>query len=626
MRKRRWPTVLGALLLAGAMVAGVVVWQSHHSASSRVRAALERTVSQYLGAWGRGDWEAMQRLVAAPAPEDFASIHDQMFAGLHVGRARYEPGPIEEQGSSAMVPFTAGLEVTGLGTWTYRGTLRLARTGERWRVDWTTQTVHPKLKTGMRFARTRDWPERAPILARDGDALTIQGDVVTVGVVPGRIEKEQDVLDALERYADVDPKDVKAALDAPGVKPDWFVPVITLRKQRFDQVRDDLYPVPGIFFRRGRGRILLREGFAQHVVGRVAEATAEQLDELGEPYQAGDLVGQYGLEGAFERQLAGRPAGAVELRRGERVVRTLAEFPGQTPSPVQTTIDVDVQRAAEEAVSREDGEVALVAVDARNGEVRAVANRPVGGANTAMAGHYPPGSTFKIVTGAALLADGTQLDSPTTCPAQVNAGGKIFRNFEGEELGATTFSQAFAHSCNTAFIQMAQKLPDEALPDMAATFGFGQRYRLPLQLASTQFPRPVDDADRAASAIGQGRVLVSPLHMATVAAAAATGTWHPPSLVSTDQPGASHPLPKGVAANLSKVMRLVVTEGTGTAADVAGQDVHGKTGTAEFGGDDQTHAWFVGFRGKLAFAVLVPAGGVGGRVAAPIAARFVRAL
>src|SRR5919108_5654552 len=114
MRKRRWPTVLGALLLAGAMVAGVVVWQSHHSASSRVRAALERTVSQYLGAWGRGDWEAMQRLVAAPAPEDFASIHDQMFAGLHVGRARYEPGPIEEQGSSATVPFTAGLEVTGL--------------------------------------------------------------------------------------------------------------------------------------------------------------------------------------------------------------------------------------------------------------------------------------------------------------------------------------------------------------------------------------------------------------------------------------------------------------------------------------------------------------------------------
>src|SRR5206468_773614 len=105
-----------------------------------------------------------------------------------------------------------------------------------------------------------------------------------------------------------------------------------------------------------------------------------------------------------------------------------------------------------------------------------------------------------------------------------------------------------------------------------------------------------------------------------------SGIWRPPVLIDSGAEPNGRTLPNGVAANLSKVMRLVVTEGTGTAANISGQDVHGKTGTAEFGSGDQTHAWFVGFRGNLAFAVLVPAGGVGGQVAAPIAARFLRAL
>ncbi|MFN2589846.1 MAG: penicillin-binding transpeptidase domain-containing protein [Actinomycetota bacterium] len=632
MRRRRWPIVVGVVALAAAITGGVLLWQASHSAEARSRAALERTVDGYLTAWGKGDWAAMQRLILSPAPASFRTVNEQMFDALRVSGARYTSGEIEPAGRSASVPFTARLELTGLGPWTYRGTLQLTRVREQWRVSWSPNTVHPKLKKGLAFGRTRTWPERAPILARDGDALTIQGDVVTIGVVPGRVERDKEVVDALRRYAGVDPKDAKAAIHAPGAKPTWFVPVITLRLHRYEQVRSKLYPVPGIFFRRGRGRILLREGFAQHVVGRVGEITAEQLKALGDPYQVGDIVGRYGLEQAYEEQLAGLPSGKVELRRGDKVVNTLRRFTGRDPQPVQTTLDVDVQQAAEEAVSDTREQVAVVAVDARNGEIRAVVNRPVDGANTALAGHYPPGSTFKVVTGAAVLANGTRLDSPISCPPEVTAGGKVFRNFEGEALGQTTFADAFAHSCNTAFIQMALRLPGDALSEMAATFGFTEPYSLPLPVASTQFPRPVDQADVAASAIGQGRILATPLHMATVAAAAQSGTWRPPTLVSAasgptpSPPVQPNPLPRGVARNLGTVMRLVVTEGTGTAANVAGQDVRGKTGTAEFGSTTKTHAWFIGFRGRLAFAVLVPGGGVGGGVAAPVAARFVRAL
>jgi cell division protein FtsI/penicillin-binding protein 2 len=177
---------------------------------------------------------------------------------------------------------------------------------------------------------------------------------------------------------------------------------------------------------------------------------------------------------------------------------------------------------------------------------------------------------------------------------------------------------------------------------------------------TSQIPPPSDQADLAAEAFGQGRVTASPLQMALVAATAAEGRWHHPHLVpttsgsgGTDNTGGSggtdstagsdgsgsnnsggsepakspDPLDAKVAATLRTLMRQVVTEGTAAPAGLPGK-VAGKTGTAEFGTGDPlpTHAWFIGFRGDLAFAVVVEDGGVGGRVAAPAAARFLRGL
>ena len=114
--------------------------------------------------------------------------------------------------------------------------------------------------------------------------------------------------------------------------------------------------------------------------------------------------------------------------------------------------------------------------------------------------------------------------------------------------------------------------------------------------------------------------------MTSVAAGVSSGTWKAPRLVRSAPPGPVKAIP--VAPTLRELMRLVVTSGTGTAANVAGAPVYGKTGTAEFGTRQppQTHAWFVGFRSDLAFAVLVEGGGFGGEVAAPLAARFLQLL
>jgi cell division protein FtsI/penicillin-binding protein 2 len=299
------------------------------------------------------------------------------------------------------------------------------------------------------------------------------------------------------------------------------------------------------------------------------------------------------------------------------------------------------------------------------GELVAVVNSPFNGYNRALLGRYPPGSTFKVVTAGALLESGLRPTDAVDCPKEAKVGGRTFGNFEDEVLGRVPFSSAFAHSCNTAFVQQAAKrLDGDELVAAAAQYGFGLDPSPSLPAVTSRVPDPSDEADLAAEAFGQGRVTASPLQMALVAATVAEGRWRHPKLVSGEtpesggstepggstessgstQPGGSDgsgsndsggvepakspdPLDAKVAGTLRTLMRQVVTEGTAASAGLPGK-VAGKTGTAEFGTGDPlpTHAWFIGFRGDLAFSVVVEDGGVGGRVAAPVAARFFRGL
>jgi cell division protein FtsI/penicillin-binding protein 2 len=144
-------------------------------------------------------------------------------------------------------------------------------------------------------------------------------------------------------------------------------------------------------------------------------------------------------------------------------------------------------------------------------------------------------------------------------------------------------------------------------------------------------PVPSSDADRAAASIGQDNIVVSPLDMAMVAATVDTGSLHLPYVVAGSQDAAAAPQPidQGVDSALRAMMTAVVTTPNGTAAHAGlPPGTAGKTGTAEYGAaiPPQTHAWFMGYRGDVAFAVLVVGGGVGGQVAAPIAAKFLNSI
>jgi len=379
----------------------------------------------------------------------------------------------------------------------------------------------------------------------------------------------------------------------------------------------------------GPGEQTRLSSLAAALLGGLRELAPEEVATRGLEYQAGDLVGGEGVEQGFEAQLAGDPVGSIQVvDAGGRPVDLLQEFGGERPEPLYLTLDYAIQRAAEAVVAEQALPTALVAVDSRTGAIRAVANNPTG-FDRALLGQYPPGSTMKIVTAAAALAAGRRPDQIMPCPYEIQRGDSAtFNNAFGEEYGDIPFHEAFAKSCNTTFVDLGYQLGAGALQEAAENFGFNTPYGIGVPVASSSFPTPETDTEVAASAIGQARVSVTPLHMATVAAAAYDGTWRVPYLAGEPPPEGQRPLPEAAAAALPDFLREVVRSGTGTAAAILGRDVGGKTGTAEFGDEDppETHAWFAGFLDELAFAVVVEGGGVGGEVAAPLIHDFLTSL
>jgi hypothetical protein len=377
---------------------------------------------------------------------------------------------------------------------------------------------------------------------------------------------------------------------------------------------------------------------AGSTVGHIGELSRKEAAERGR-YEAGDFAGASGLEAAFDEKLVGRPGIVLDVLRGvrtlKRVIRT-RPVPGR---PVRTTLDMRVQRAAAAAYGGTTG--GAVVLDPATGDVLAVVSsaelnpenyvgaRDVQPFNRALSGLYPPGSSLKVMTGAAALETGVvDLRTRLTGPAEY----KGVRNFESGEFGTLDFATAVKFSVNTAFAQIAEDLGAKRLTRFARAFGFNEPHEMVLGAATSSFPRPEDEGDLMWGSIGQAQVLATPLQMATVAATIANGGRRmEPRISMSVKPSGERVVSRKTATTMTRLMENVVEGGTGVAARIPGVRVAGKTGTAEVdvSGKRMNHAWFVAFapssKPELAVAVVSELGGIGGQVAAPLARAILQA-
>ena len=344
---------------------------------------------------------------------------------------------------------------------------------------------------------------------------------------------------------------------------------------------------------------------------------------------------------------------------GTKVFFSSLPAPGTT---LKTTLDLKLQQLAEETLAGVGPASAIVALRPSTGAVLAAASGPgSNGYNTALLGQYAPGSTFKMVDSLAMFRNGATPDSKVECPSTLTVDGRTFKNAEGypeSSLGSVALRDAFAHSCNTAFINARETVSQDQLESAAQALGVAvEAPKLGADAFLGSVPGAAEGTEHAASMIGQGKVLFSPLSAAVMAASVANGAPVSPQLVlnadAAQDPSASaaptevaprrrRPLPlrqalapastkpitKEEAASLADMMRAVVTSGhAGFLAEVPGAPVGAKTGTAEFGNDNppKTHAWIVATHGDLAVAVFVEDGGLGATTSGPLLKSFLTA-
>lgn len=568
--------------------------------------------------------------------DDLAGIVTDL-AEAGQGTRRVTVDGVDSAGGTATATLRWDWEfASAAGDWSYSVDVSLRRSGALWTAEFEPRLVHPDLGDGEILTAERTAGERGRILGADDAVLVAEGEVIDVGLQPSRLTDEKATLAQLEKSLDIDPKELAERVEK--ADPDAFVPVITLRKDDYELVKGAILELPGTVFRSRTQPLARTKGFAAATLGSAGRAEPDEIAAEPESLTSDSYVGRSGIQMLYDGTLRPGPglrilaedaaSGAAGGGSGEGPA-TLYTVDGTSGKDVTTTLDVAVQTAAEEAAATATKPSAIVAIRPSDGHVLAVANSDPAGAawDRALTGQYPPGSVFKIVSGAAMVDSGITPGTALDCPKTTSVNGKRFKNAEDHVLGTVDFSESFAQSCNTAFVNSAPDVTAAALSETALSMGMGQ-IDIGTDSYMASVPEVDDPVEHAAAMIGQGKVLATPLAVATMTATVAKGSTVRPLLVlpdSRDRAGeAPAPDPKGLA-EVKEMMRATVSDGTASAlADVPGDPVYGKTGTAEYGTavPPRTHSWFAGFQGDLAVAVLVEDGGFGAEAAVPVADRF----
>ena len=410
------------------------------------------------------------------------------------------------------------------------------------------------------------------------------------------------------------------------------------------------YDLPGIVVNVIPAREYIYSDLAAHVIGYIREITAGQLKDPrftsgNYQYRQGDLVGQYGIEALWELDLQGQRGqqAVIVNANGVRIAESSFE-PEVSGNNLTLTIDYDVQKAADDAMSDKKG--AVVAMDPNSGEILALSSAPrfdpnmfageinaaewaelVGGKarrlnNRAVQGAFPPGSVFKIFMAAAGLSEGVVTPSThISCPGYYFMGSRRFKCHKHEGHGSVDLHQAIIKSCDVFFYTVGQRLGVDRIHDYAERFGLGVLTGLDLVAENpglvpstawkrSHFKRPEDQkwypGETPSVSIGQGAVTLTPLQITRGISAVVnggylrrprlilggdsnTGSWrYGPS--AADAPKSIEIDPK-VLEQVRQGMQGVVSEpgGTGRRAQLGPEfevSVGGKTGTAQVVGED----------------------------------------
>ncbi|MGO4907607.1 penicillin-binding protein 2 [Pseudorhodobacter sp. W20_MBD10_FR17] len=534
-------------------------------------------------------------------------------------------------------------------------------------------------------------PARGLIHDRNGKILA--GNEQNYRVVISRDDagNVEDVLNRLSGILPISAEDFERALkEARKRSP---LPIIVSDRLNWDDVSKvaiNAPALPGVSPEVGLSRIYPRDFDFAHIIGYVGPVSDRDLARLDEPdplLQTPKFqIGKIGVETWMEDDLRGKAGNRrVEVNAVGRVMRELGRQEGVAGADIRLTIDADVQNFVQARLG--DESAAAVVMDVQNGDILAIASAPsfdpnlfVRGishtdynlltendhrplANKSVAGAYPPGSTFKMVTAlAALEAGSITTATSVNCPGHYDVGGRKFHCWRRGGHGKVSLDRALAESCDVFFYDIAMRVGIDKIAEMGRKLGLGERHDIPMSAITDglmpdkawkqeRYKREWVIGDTVNASIGQGFVLASPLQLAVMTARIASGRAVSPRLIHSisgvaqpEDPGASLGLDASMLNAVRQGMYAVSNSqrGTGYSARIEDKALRmaGKSGTSQVRNIStaerasgvisnnnlpwirRDHALFVGFAPfdapRYAAAVVVEHGGGGSTVAGPI--------
>jgi penicillin-binding protein 2 len=576
------------------------------------------------------------------------------------------------------VPFHATYKLAVLGDVEEDNQLPLVFEAGSWKVAWTPGLIFKDLTATRTVRYDPVAAHRGAILDRNGNILAEDGFALTIGVIPGEIKNEADLLKVLSGYLQMSPGDIKKHYA--GAPSDWFIPIKDLPAAQKQDAQAKIGGVLGVALRDRPERVYPYGAAAADFVGYVSPIVDSELKDLRpKGYDAGDMLGRAGLESWGEQYLAGQKGATLSILEPDgTVVRTVAQKLSAPGADISTTVDVNYQIQANKVLGNHVG--SLIVLNPQDNSILAIASQPTFDPNLFVVGMtdaqwqalngptrpllfrpaqglYATGSIFKVITMSAGLEKGGFKPSDTfDCGLDWHGlPGVTLHNWKAE--GTLNLIQSLTGSCDPAFYTIGLKLSQldpNILPTFARAYGLGQTTGtagiddapglVPDPIwKQKQVGQPWFDGDGVNLAIGQGYLLATPLQMANAFSTIANhGSSRTPVLISqikrsdgtvvksfvADARGTVPVSPKNLGS-IVEGMRGVTSTPLGTAFYAwQGSTIpmEAKTGSAE-NETSKAHAWFVGYttpeHPTILALVMLEGGELGGQFAAPLGRQIV---
>ena len=606
--------VIVLVIIVVAIILGVVIIQNNE------KDKVKDLVTEYFSLVNDKNYDELYSKVASMnmSKDDFIARNKNIYEGIDCANIEINIKNVEKTDKGYNITYNEKF-FTSAGEVEFDNTANVVKEDKELKLKWDSHIIFPQLNDDEKVRVSTIKAKRGSILDRNDIALAEDGNIASVGIVPGKLgENRDESISKISELTGVSIDYINELLNASYVKDDTFVAVKKIVDSNQD-LKNELLTIPGVMINKEDGRVYSLGKEASHLIGYVQPISSEELKENeGKGYTTNSLIGKTGLELAYEDTLRGIDGTDIYIvDENENRVSTIAKQDKKDGKDVKLTIDSNMQKQVYDQMQNDKG--LFVIMEPKTGELLALVSTPSYDSNDFVVGlttdkwnelnndenrplfnrftqKYCPGSTFKPITGAIGLTTGKINESEDlgyrgTSWQKDSSWGNYHITTLTDYSGAKNLLNAIMYSDNIYFAQTVLKIGAESFASSLDKIGFNQSIDFPLTLSKSQYANDngtkiEGETKLADSGYGQGSILVNPIHMASIYSAFANdGNMVKPRIEYDENKNGEILIENTFSKEASDIIEndliQVVEKGTATDMKIDGITIAGKTGTAE---------------------------------------------